>query len=105
MANCLACKMGGLSIKAKKPSRQVTLPPNMLALIAKSLSPRTAAALAMTGRMGRIAAEPRLAPGRRLVQIKRMRMGYRSMTGRKRNRSPTIRGVPRGAPAAKKAKR
>lgn len=97
MANCLECKMAGLRIT--KPSRQVMLPPNMLALIAKSLSPRTAAALAKTGRTGRFAA------ARRLAQLKRLRMGYRSMSGRKRVRSPTLRAAPRGAPPTKKARR
>lgn len=98
MANCLACKMAGLRI-TKPPSKQVTLPPNMLALIARSLSPRTAAVMARSSKLLRTAALPRLA------RLKRMRMGYRSMSGRKRVRSPTMRAAPRGAPAAKKLRR
>lgn len=97
MANCLACKMASLRIT--KPSKKVSLPPEMLALIARSLSPRTAAAMARAGREGRSAAALRLA------QLKRMRMGYRSMSGRKRVRSPTMRAAPRGAPVGKKARR
>lgn len=78
-----------MGVKVTRVSRRIELPPNMLRLIASKINdPKTLASLALSHKQMAMNLK------KRMESIRQRR--------RKHARSPTARGVPRGAPPAKR---